>query len=175
MRRVRVVLGVLVLVLGLAVTPAQAHPRHGPLGPITHLVVIYEENHSFDNLYGTWGKVNGQRVDGLPSPARRRCRPPRTATRTGACAERREPHLAAAVPGVRAGLRHQAPASHFGNRPFLIDDYTRLVGSARHRGSPPNGVLNGTGLPVAAPATWCTGSTGAVPDRCRPAGPVRHR
>ena len=26
--------------------------------------MIYEENHSFDNLYGGWGTVNGQRVNG---------------------------------------------------------------------------------------------------------------
>src|SRR5215472_13723777 len=31
-----------------------------------HIVVIYEENHSFDNLYGLWGNVNGQPVNGLP-------------------------------------------------------------------------------------------------------------
>ena len=43
---------------------------HGDRGPTVvagykHLVVIYEENHSFDNLYGTWGSVNGQHVEGL--------------------------------------------------------------------------------------------------------------
>ena len=27
--------------------------------------MIYEENHSFDNLYGGWGTVNGQQVEGL--------------------------------------------------------------------------------------------------------------
>src|SRR6478735_12284467 len=32
---------------------------------VDHIVVIYEENHSFDNLYGGWGAVNGQAVDGL--------------------------------------------------------------------------------------------------------------
>jgi phospholipase C len=32
---------------------------NGPLGSIKHLVVIYEENHSFDNLYGGWEGVNG--------------------------------------------------------------------------------------------------------------------
>ena len=26
------------------------------VGGFKHLVVIYEENHSFDNLYGSWGK-----------------------------------------------------------------------------------------------------------------------
>ncbi len=30
------------------------------LGKINHLVVIYEENHSFDNLYGAWEGVNGR-------------------------------------------------------------------------------------------------------------------
>src|SRR5689334_19032711 len=34
-------------------------------GGYKHLVVIYEENHSFDNLYGTWGDVRGQHVEGL--------------------------------------------------------------------------------------------------------------
>ena len=29
------------------------------LGKINHFVVIYEENHSFDNLYGGWEGVNG--------------------------------------------------------------------------------------------------------------------
>jgi acid phosphatase len=31
-----------------------------PLGKINHIVVIYEENHSFDNLYGGWEGVNGR-------------------------------------------------------------------------------------------------------------------
>ena len=29
------------------------------LNAINHIVVIYEENHSFDNLYGSWEGVNG--------------------------------------------------------------------------------------------------------------------
>jgi phospholipase C len=29
-------------------------------GKINHIVVIYEENHSFDNLYGGWEGVNGR-------------------------------------------------------------------------------------------------------------------
>ncbi len=30
-----------------------------------HIVVIYQENHSFDNLYGHWGEVDEDSVDGL--------------------------------------------------------------------------------------------------------------
>jgi phospholipase C len=38
--------------------PAGATPP--PKGPsIDHIVVIYEENHSFDNLFGGWEGVNG--------------------------------------------------------------------------------------------------------------------
>ena len=53
--------------------PSAQAPRHqvqqrparpGLPGGFKHLVVIYEENHSFDNLYGGWGSVNGQRVNG---------------------------------------------------------------------------------------------------------------
>jgi acid phosphatase len=36
---------------------AGSHPT--PLSRIKHIVVIYEENHSFDNLYGGWDGVNG--------------------------------------------------------------------------------------------------------------------
>jgi acid phosphatase len=46
---------------GAAGGPAQAG---SPLSGIQHLVVVYEENHSFDNLYGLWPGV-----DGIGSPA----------------------------------------------------------------------------------------------------------
>src|SRR4051794_29978114 len=43
------------------------HPKKKPkpltpvqeLARVKHVVVIYEENHSFDNLYGGWEGVNG--------------------------------------------------------------------------------------------------------------------
>jgi phospholipase C len=41
-----------------------ASPR-GDLQWIKHIVVIYMENHSFDNLYGRWEAVNGEKVNGL--------------------------------------------------------------------------------------------------------------
>jgi phospholipase C len=65
-RRLRAVLVSLSMLSAslLAAGPAAA-AHNGPLGNYKHLVVIYEENHSFDNLYGTWGDVNGQHVTGL--------------------------------------------------------------------------------------------------------------
>ena len=54
-----VVLTAALLTIGLlSAGPAAAGGGggRGPLGRYKHLVVIYEENHSFDNLYGQWGK-----------------------------------------------------------------------------------------------------------------------
>src|SRR5512141_1268112 len=40
---------------------ADASRSSDKLSKIKHIVVIYEENHSFDNLYGGWEGVNGLR------------------------------------------------------------------------------------------------------------------
>jgi phospholipase C len=40
------------LAAGPGLTSASAAPTG--LGAVNHIVVIYEENHSFDNLYGGW-------------------------------------------------------------------------------------------------------------------------
>ena len=47
--------------VGVAVAPANHddHGRGASLRDVKHIVVIYEENHSFDNLYGGWEGVNG--------------------------------------------------------------------------------------------------------------------
>src|SRR3954452_14635417 len=68
MRRLVLLLGVGALAsMGAVVASApQATARSNPMGPYKNLVVIYEENHSFDNLYGLWGKVGKQQVDGIP-------------------------------------------------------------------------------------------------------------
>src|SRR6266576_1991389 len=46
-----------VLAMGPGLATVQAAPTG--LGAINHIVVIYEENHSFDNLYGGWEGVDG--------------------------------------------------------------------------------------------------------------------
>jgi acid phosphatase len=54
------------LVLGVAAlgsigaTGASAGRGDDQLSKINHIVVVYEENHSFDNLYGGWEGVNGR-------------------------------------------------------------------------------------------------------------------
>ena len=74
-RTVRTIILLTIAALALVVVPsaqgdpgAQAAHRKPTIGGYKHLVVIYEENHSFDNLYGRWGTVGRQRVNGLNKP-----------------------------------------------------------------------------------------------------------
>src|SRR4029077_10746706 len=55
-------LAAILAVISLAATPTAALAGGGAdkLGSIRHIVVVYEENHSFDNLYGGWEGVNGR-------------------------------------------------------------------------------------------------------------------
>ena len=41
-----------IAVVGVAAASASAAQGAGKLQDVQHIVVIYEENHSFDNLYG---------------------------------------------------------------------------------------------------------------------------
>src|SRR5690242_3554670 len=59
--RVRLIVAAAFALAG-TVTLVGASAAHNPpnkLDKIDHLVVIYEENHSFDNLFGGWEGVNG--------------------------------------------------------------------------------------------------------------------
>ena len=55
MRRMLPALIAALTAVAVAAVPAAANrSKH-----ISHVVVIYEENHSFDNLYGGWEGVDG--------------------------------------------------------------------------------------------------------------------
>src|SRR6266849_42002 len=43
-----------------SITTTSADNKGSALNRIDHIVVIYQENHSFDNLYGGWEGVNGR-------------------------------------------------------------------------------------------------------------------
>ncbi len=87
------------LIASLAIVAAGASPALAKrFKHIDHVVVVFEENHSFDNLYGGWEGVDG--LDNAPAgphdagrPERRRLHLPQ--------AERPEPDVAdAARPDV---------------------------------------------------------------------------
>jgi acid phosphatase len=90
--------------------------HHGKgLRGVQRIVVIYEENHSFDNLYGGWEGVNGLR----------RADPAHTTqvNQAGAsftCLLQNDVNLT--TPPLGAAC---APNSNFFNRPFLIDDFIK--------------------------------------------------
>ena len=106
-----------------AASSSSAQPVSLP-GDYKHLVVIYEENHSFDNLYGSWGDVNGQHVEGLADST--------TAQRTQ-LAQDGTPY--GCLPQVDVNLTspplsntcqdgaHGISSSHFVNDVFNIGDY----------------------------------------------------
>ncbi|GAB3783066.1 acid phosphatase [Nocardioides ungokensis] len=141
-----------------ASTAAQQSP-HGAgttlPGGYKHLVVIYEENHSFDNLYGTWGKVHGQSVDGLAqATTAQRTQVAQDGTAYG-CLPQDDVNLTSPPLGDTCqDSAHGISASHFTNKPFRIDDYIK----PEDRTCPAEGVY--------APNGVLEDSDGAQPGGC---------
>jgi phospholipase C len=102
------------------------HDRPGALlGNYRHLVVIYQENHSFDNLFGQWGRVGHQQVDGLNDPGSARVQQVAQNGEPYNCLLQNDVNLTAPspLPTTCTDPAHKVTASHFGNAPFTIDDY----------------------------------------------------
>jgi acid phosphatase len=134
---------------------ARPHAQTLP-GGYRHLVVIYEENHSFDNLYGQWGKVGGQRVDGLArASVRAKRQVAEDGTRFG-CLLQVDVNLTAPSPlrSTCHDTTHDVADSHFANHPFRIDRYIR----PRDKTCPAPGVQ--------APNGVLRNSPGALPGGC---------
>ena len=151
MRRARIIAlactSALVPVVFAASTTSAAQADAAPKG-VEHIVVIYQENHSFDNLFGTWGAVNGQPVNGLAdaTPAQRQqvaqdgtpftclfqndvnlsSPDPLTTTCTDAAHQAKQP-TAPPAGSTAPGTAAQPVSSHFGNAPFLLDDYLKAA------------------------------------------------
>ena len=127
------------------------HGHYGTPGALpggyTNLVVIYEENHSFDNLYGSWGRVGGDRVHGAGARVGKQVAQDGTPYR---CLLQNDVNLATPPrPDTCQDPGHGVAASNFTNRTFTIDDY---IAPSDTTCPPegvfkPTGVVNGTGLP----------------------------
>jgi acid phosphatase len=130
--------------LGIAVVAtATSSGASTPLSKVNHIVVIYEENHSFDNLYGGWEGVNGVKnadvahttqVDQAGAPY--------------ACLKQMDVNLAA-IPATCTDPHGFSSA--FKNTWYTIDPL--IPPTAKTCPTPqkafafPNGVPNGQGLP----------------------------
>ena len=111
-----------------AATQERHHPGSHATGPLPggykHLVVIYQENHSFDNLYGSWGSVNGQHVGGLSDAKPSRTTQVAQDGHAYKCLPQNDVNLTSPpLSTTCTDAAHTIPASHFTNRPFSIDDY----------------------------------------------------
>lgn len=164
MRRMRtlvIAVAALTAVGPLTAASSATPDRHGHGGPsmlghYKHIVVIYEENHSFDNLYGSWGSVNRQQVDGLASAEQVRTTQVAQNGDAYGCLLQNDVNLTSPspLPTTCVDTAHGVPASHFTNDPFTIDNYI----APADKTCPPPGVY--------APNGVLKGSPGALPGGC---------
>jgi acid phosphatase len=138
------------LALTLAVPGvAFAHHGHGSRGhdkAVKRIVVIYEENHSFDNLYGGWEGVNGlANADAAHTTQVNQAGTPYT------CLLQNDVNLTSPPLAATCHDATVTPAfdSAFPNAPFKIDDF--IPATAKTCPAPgvfaPTGVPDPTGLP----------------------------
>jgi phospholipase C len=129
--------------------PAARRARPGLPGGFKHLVVIYQENHSFDNLYGGWGSVNGQRVNGRSRATRAHTLQVAQNGTRYSCLLQNDVNLTSPPRPADCADSAHGVTSHFTNKPFAIDRYVKPA----DRTCPPagvfapNGVAKGSGEP----------------------------
>jgi acid phosphatase len=131
-------------VLVAAVGATASHSASSPLSKINHIVVIYEENHSFDNLYGGWEGVNGlKNADAAHTTQVDQANAPYL------CLKQNDVNLAA-LPSACTDSAHGF-SSAFKNTWFTIDPLIPPTATTcpppLKAFSYPNGVPNGQGLP----------------------------
>ena len=120
------------------------------LARIKHIVVIYEENHSFDNLYGLWGSVNGEAVNGIPAADAAHTVQVGQAGPAYTCLKQNDVNLTSPPLTVTCtDANPKVGSSAFANQPFRIDDY--IPATAKTCPAPgqfaANGVKDPNGLP----------------------------
>jgi phospholipase C len=127
---------------------ALAHHGHGHRGnDVKRIVVIYEENHSFDNLYGGWEGVNGlANADAAHTTQVNQAGTPYK------CLLQVDVNLATPplTPTCHDDTTATAFDSHFPNSPFRIDDFIAPSDTTcppLGDFSKPDGWLKGTGQP----------------------------
>jgi phospholipase C len=129
--------GVAAVLAAMFAASARPAAHATPLSKIDHFVVIYEENHSFDNLYGGWEGVNGR------------------ANAVTANTQQVDQHGNAysCLPQLDVNIVALTGPCGLPNTWFLIDplikptDTTCPPPSAAFASANANGVLNGHGLP----------------------------
>ncbi len=121
-RLVAVLAGPIVVVSAVSVPNSAS--AHDGAGPIKHIVVIYEENHSFDNLFGGWEGVNGIQAAAHSGHQLQRAADGSVLP----CLPQNDVNLSSPTPlpvtcrGTATGVTVD---SAFANQPFVIDRYIK--------------------------------------------------
>jgi acid phosphatase len=151
----RVLTSLTAVLFGMAPVAAESnHGRehNGSLREFGHIVIIYQENHSFDNLYGLWGNVRGKTVNGLNDADPAHTVQVRSDSSTAyKCLLQNDVNLTSPTPLATSCADNTGAGfqSAFANAPFKIDDYIAATDTtcAAPGAFAPNGVLKGAGLP----------------------------
>ncbi|HKG49776.1 MAG TPA: alkaline phosphatase family protein [Actinomycetales bacterium] len=137
------------LQLATAAGPS-AREDHRGRDRITNLVVIYQENHSFDNVFGNWGRVGRDRVDGIAQATQRQRTQVDQDGFAYGCLLQKDVNLTSPpLDGWCRDTRPKVGSTSFANGPWLIDDFIRPEDTTcpAPGQSAPNGVLKGSGQP----------------------------
>ena len=134
------------LVVAAAGIAKKPDPGLEALAKVNHIVVIYEENHSFDNLYGGWEGVNG-----LGNAANASAQVNQNG-KPFSCLMQQDVNLTAPSPLATTCTDTTTATSftsHFTNTHFSLDSF---LGAAAATCPNPgvfatNGLLNGSGAP----------------------------
>ena len=149
-RLVAVTTVVLALTIPTSIASATRGSIHGGMNdsllpssvPIQHVVVLLQENHAFDNLFGTYCQLTGpycpSSASGIPSGA---CIPYDPSNLSLGCV--------APYPFTLANLKTKDPAHQWVTAQIAYD-YAKMDGflKAGHAGTVPVGYYNGTTIPV---------------------------
>ena len=146
MVRLALVAAAALAIAAVAAGGAGAGRGEDQLSKIHHIVVIYEENHSFDNLYGGWEGVNGR----SNATAARTTQVDQNGVAYG-CLLQKDVNLTSPPLAVTCTDSVHGISSAFLNTWFKIDDF--IPATAKTCPQPadafnhPNGIVDGQGLP----------------------------
>src|SRR5436309_10515877 len=129
------------LATGPAVAQASTDTK---FGAINHIVVIYEENHSFDNLYGGWEGVNG-RANADAAHTTQVIQSDAVAPPVYTCLMQNDVNLVSAPGPVCTDTTTGTTfTSHFTNQPFSIE---ASIPASAHTCPVPGAPFSATGYP----------------------------
>ena len=144
--RLLLVSGLVVLAGAMLVGVSSAKNAPNKLDKVNHIVVIYEENHSFDNLYGGWEGVDGRNSADYAARAVQIGQ----AGTPYACLLQNDVNLTSPPLAVTCNDAGYSISSAFPAGPFLIDSYIPSTATTCPKPNGaffPHGVVNGQGLP----------------------------